>query len=78
MWDGHGDIKARRGRPCERPVPVFFISVAAKGFSVVISSLFAALAETRISIAAKRVREWGMAGRERDVRRQRGNDVRDW
>jgi hypothetical protein len=51
--------------------PLFFVSVASKGFNVVVSSLFAALAETRISVAAKRLRKEG-------EKRQRSNEVRKY
>jgi hypothetical protein len=57
MWDCHGDIKARRGRPCERPLPVFFVSVAFKGFSFIVSLLFAALAGRFITVADKGLKE---------------------
>jgi hypothetical protein len=39
------------------PTPLFFVSVASKGFSFSVSLLFATLAEGSISVAAKGVKE---------------------
>jgi hypothetical protein len=39
------------------PYPVFFVSVASKGFSYTVSLLFATLAGRFISVAAKGLRE---------------------
>jgi hypothetical protein len=46
------------------PPPVFFVSVASKGFSQAVSFLFATLAGRSISVAAKRLK--GIVGSDLD------------